>query len=619
MSSILEEPSVATENEAESKVKHLYEACIDEAAVIRRDVEPLIQFVDDLGGWPIVSDTFDEENWILEEVLARIRQFHNTNYLFKHQLMKDVTESSQTLIFLDQPDLGMKSREDFLRDKSDRPVTAYIAYMISIVKELRPKLNDSYIAQEMNAAYDFEREIANASLPKAQRRNYLEIYNKTTIQNLGRMAPQINWFRYLSLVFNDGTLTESEQFNTLNLPYLIQIADVVSRTPKRVVANFLMWRVTMRSMDYLCPRLLYHRLEYRKVVDGDRAAEPRWKTCVKRCKGLMSSAVGAMFIRRHFDEQSKIEAKMMVHDIRGVLLDTLEDTDWMDDDTKQEAVAKATATYDLIGYDETLKNNESVNKEFKDVNITRHNHFENIVELWKNGARQMVAQRKTKFDGREDLESPVTVNAYYLNNYNRMYFPAGILQPPFYFRHNLKAMNYGGIGMVIGHEMTHGFDNTGRLFDREGTLRTWFSSGSIEAFNEKKQCLIDQYSNFSTEVDGKRIHLDGSLTQGEIIADNGGLKQSYEAYRRWVGRRGEEEPQLPGLGLTNDQLFFLNFGQIWCSLYRPEALKQILASSIHPPQYFRVRGAITNSPSFAEAYKCPVGSPMNPKKKCSMW
>ncbi|XP_030842476.1 neprilysin-1 [Strongylocentrotus purpuratus] len=616
---LLEEATLPNENEAESKVKHLYEACIDEAAVIETDVEPLLRFVEELGGWPIISETFDKDAWVLEEVMAQIRQLHNVNYIFKQNTMRDITKSSQTLIFLDQPELGMKSREYFLRDKSDKLVQAYITYMNSIVKELRPDLNDTYIAEEMNAAYDFEREIANASLAKAERRDLLKIYNKTTLQNLGAMAPGINWFRYLNLVFNDDSLLETDLFNTFDLQYLINIADIVTRTPKRVMANFLMWRVTMKSMSYLCPRLLHHRLEYRKVVDGERADEPRWKTCVQRCTVLMSSSVGAMFIRKHFDEQSKIEARKMVQHIREVLLDILEGTDWMDDDTKQEAIAKATATYDLIGYDENLKNNASVDKEFEDVNITRHHHFQNIVELWKSMAKWMVTQRKIYFDGRQDLDSPVKVNAYYQNNYNRMYFPAGILQPPFYFRHNLKAMNYGGIGMVIGHELTHGFDNKGRLFDKDGTLRAWFSSESVEAFNEKKQCLIDQYSNFSSVVDGVRIHLDGALTQGENIADNGGLKQSFEAYRRWVKRRGEEEPELPGLGLSNDQLFFLNFGQIWCSLYRPEALKEILANSAHPPQYFRVLGAITNSPSFAKAYKCPAGSPMNPEKKCTMW
>ncbi|CAH1984049.1 unnamed protein product [Acanthoscelides obtectus] len=226
-----------------------------------------------------------------------------------------------------------------------------------------------------------------------------------------------------------------------------------------------------------------------------------------------------------------------------------------------------------------------------------------------NKLRQPVDKNKWSTD-------PAVVNAFYNPNRNDIVFPAGILQPLFYSQHFPKSLNYGGIGVVIGHEITHGFDDKGRQFDKDGNMMQWWNDKTIRAFRDRTQCMIDQYSRYKiSEVD---LYVNGRMTQGENIADNGGLKQSFRAYRKWVSQYGEEM-DLPGLNLTHDQLFFLNYAQIWCGSMRPEDALSKVRSSVHSPGPIRVLGPLSNSHDFARAYNCPLGSPMNPTSKCSVW
>ncbi|CAG7724758.1 unnamed protein product, partial [Allacma fusca] len=216
------------------------------------------------------------------------------------------------------------------------------------------------------------------------------------------------------------------------------------------------------------------------------------------------------------------------------------------------------------------------------------------------------------------LTYPGVVNAFYIPQYNSITFPAGILQPPLYRSRGPESINYGGIGVVIGHEITHGFDDQGSQFDDEGNAKDWWTEEILRRFLEKAQCIIDQYSGFETEVG----NVNGDLTSGENIADNGGVRQSYLAYQNWIKNNngGQEELRLPGLEqITPDQLFFLGYGNIWCESITLEALQNQLLGDPHSPARFRVLGALHNSATFAEKWGCPVGSPMNPSDKCVLW
>uniref|UniRef100_A0A182UDR1 Peptidase M13 C-terminal domain-containing protein n=1 Tax=Anopheles melas TaxID=34690 RepID=A0A182UDR1_9DIPT len=242
--------------------------------------------------------------------------------------------------------------------------------------------------------------------------------------------------------------------------------------------------------------------------------------------------------------------------------------------------------------------------------------LENILSILRWEAERNLQLLRKPVDKNKWATEPAVVNAFYNPNKNDIVFPAGILQPLFYSQNFPKSLNYGGIGVVIGHEITHGFDDKGRQFDKDGNMMQWWNNATIKTFRERAQCIIDQYSRY--KIDEVGLYMDGRMTQGENIADNGGLKQSYRAYRKWVSQHGSE-PDLPGLNMTHDQLFFLNYAQIWCGSMRPEDALTKIRSSVHSPGIIRVIGPLSNSRDFAEAYRCPLGSPMNPVSKCSVW
>nr|CAI5828590.1 unnamed protein product [Callosobruchus analis] len=240
-----------------------------------------------------------------------------------------------------------------------------------------------------------------------------------------------------------------------------------------------------------------------------------------------------------------------------------------------------------------------------------------MLNAMKFEAQTNFKKLRQPVDKKQWDQGPAIVNAFYSPRQNAIEIPAALLQPLIYSKISPKSLNYGGIGVIIGHEITHGFDDSGRQFDKDGNLRQWWNNATIKAFREKAQCITDKYSRYKV-TDGNDLHINGKLTLGENIADNGGLKQSYRAYRNWVSQHGEEM-QLPGLNLTHDQLFFLNFAQTWCSSIRPERALLAVRSDTHSLGPMRVVGSLSSSQDFAKAYSCPVGSPMNPSEKCSVW
>ncbi|EDO31998.1 predicted protein, partial [Nematostella vectensis] len=340
-------------------------------------------------------------------------------------------------------------------------------------------------------------------------------------------------------------------------------------------------------------------------ITGTRGEDPRWQDCTSGVSGTFGMAIGLLFVDQTFKKESKTSAERMIKDIRNVFIDNLQNLNWMDEKTRKVAKEKAEAIRENIGYPDFIKNKTALELEYSGVRVVYtyfRQHSENLLSVIVNFRWSM---------------NPPTVNAYYSSTDNKIVFPAGILQDPFYEGDHPNSLNYGGIGMVVGHEITHGFDDNGRKFNKDGNLLTWWTNNSIEAFKKKTDCLVKQYSSY--EFHGKKLN--GLQTLGENIADNGGIKQSFQAYQKWKKDNNvEEEKRLPGLEkLSHDQLFFLSFAQIWCSAYRPEAAIRAIENGVHSPGKLRVIGSLSNSNEFAEAWKCPVGSRMNPKDKCAVW
>ncbi|XP_066583083.1 neprilysin-4-like isoform X2 [Prorops nasuta] len=564
-------------NDATVKAKHLFQSCMNYEILEQRMEQPLIQLLEEMGGWPIMDANWSPENfdWLL--TIAQLRLYNN-DILISEWVGPDIKNSDQYVIQFDQTSLGLPTRDYFLQSSNLIYLEAYKHYLIKIATLLgAPMENATVQAEEI---IDFETRLATITSSSDERRNISELYQRMSIGELRVLVPQIDWHRYLTIVLA-RPVNVTEPVVIFALQYIQDLVNLLSKTNPR------------------------------------EQAPSRWKNCVAQVNSNMGMAVGSMFVKKYFDENSKNDTLAMTREMQRSFRELLNRTCWIDDDTKRLASEKVNAMFLRIGYPDFILQRDLLNERYKDVVIRPDKYFENTLNILQHLTR--VEQDRLGSPVNKTLwnTAPAVVNAYYSRNKNQIMFPAGILQPPFYHRHFPRSLNYGGIGVVIGHEITHGFDDKGRLFDKNGNLHRWWKDDAIDGFHRRAQCLIDQYSQYTVSEVGMRI--DGINTQGENIADNGGIKQAFRAYERWLRINGDSEETLPGLNLTGKQLFFLNFAQVWCGSMRPEATKNKLKTAVHSPGKYRVIGTLSNSKDFSEIFNCPVGSPMNPVNKCSVW
>ncbi|XP_032368901.1 membrane metallo-endopeptidase-like 1 [Etheostoma spectabile] len=491
-----------TQNEQDrnaiKKAKVLYNSCMNESLIEQRDSQPLLQLIESIGDWPVASDdwnTTTEEAWSLEDTLAKLTARFHKKVLLDMYVWTDDRDSRRHIIYIDQPGLGMPSRDYYFNDGNYKKVReAYLHFMVSIAKITREDRNltqdDDRVWEEMMQVLELETDIANATSPAEERQDVTVLYNKMTL----------------------GELQSTFNFNGYN------------------------WT---RFIQGCCP------------------------ACPLRCS--------AMAIKEH------------------------------------------------IGYPDHIlqEGNQKLDQEYAHLNFSEEHYFENILENLKSEAHKSLKKLREPVDPDLWIIGAAVVNAFYSPNRNQIVFPAGILQPPFFSKHQHQALNFGGIGMVIGHEITHGFDDNGRNFDKDGNMLNWWSNYSAEHFKEQSQCMVQQYGNFNWKLAGGQ-NVSGISTLGENIADNGGVHQAYKAYLKWVEMEGEE-PRLPGLDMDYKQLFFLNFAQVWCGAYRPEYASQSIKTDSHSPLEYRVLGSLQNFEAFSEAFQCQKGSRMNPELKCRVW
>jgi len=330
---------------------------------------------------------------------------------------------------------------------------------------------------------------------------------------------------------------------------------------------------------------------------------------------VIGMALGSLFIKRAFEGSSKQQATEMIDAIRASFKKGLPDLDWMDDKTRRAAEDKADAVVNMIGFPDYIKDPQKLKEKYDGLNIKPMDYFQNKRNSDDFQQTKTLKRLREPVDKHKWYMTPFTVNAYYSPSRNQIVFPAGILQAPYYDKKFPKVVNFGGIGSVVGHELSHGFDNSGRMYDKYGNYGVmWWTNRSVEQYKARSDCMVHQYSKFSYF----NKHVKGKVTLGENIADNGGLKAAYNAYKEWESKNGAEPP-LPLLNMTADQTFFLAFAQNWCADIRKEVAIVRLDDDPHSPNKFRVLGSLANLEAFAKAFKCPSGSKMNPPNKCHIW
>uniref|UniRef100_A0A182W0E2 Neprilysin, neutral endopeptidase 1 n=1 Tax=Anopheles minimus TaxID=112268 RepID=A0A182W0E2_9DIPT len=605
-------------NDAEMKARHLFVSCMNYELIKQRGLEPLHTLLRSLGGWPVLEpDTWDEASFDWLNLTAALRRYNN-DVLIVEWVGPDIKNSDENIVQFDQTSLGLPTRDYYLQPGNRKYLDAYRLFMVEVIGLLGVPTEAA--RQATDEMIEFETQLANITSTPEERNNVSTLYRKLILEQLHDEVPEIDWTRYLTIV-TERPVNGSDFVVMFAMGYMRELVELIDQTEPRIVANYLMWRFVRHRINNLDDRFLGAKQRFSNALFGRERNPPRWKNCVTQVNANMGMAVGAMFVRRYFDENSKRDTLKMTHELQEAFREILEQTSWIDAPTRGLAEQKVNAMSLRIGYPDFILDPDQLNARYATLEIHPDRYFENTLYVLSHIRRTDQEKLGQPVNKTAWHTAPAVVNAYYSRNKNQIMFPAGILQPPFYHRHLPKAINYGGIGVVIGHELTHGFDDKGRLFDRDGNLHRWWSDQAIEAFHERASCLVQQYSRYT--IDEVGVQLDGENTQGENIADNGGIKQAFLAYNKWLAAQTDrqvlEAETLPGLNVTRTQLFFLNFAQIWCGAMRPEATRNKLKTAVHSPGRFRVIGTLSNSEDFAREYHCPVGSFMNPADKCSVW
>jgi putative endopeptidase len=485
------------------------------------------------------------------------------------------------------------NRDDYLTDNpraTDRRAK-YVEHMARSF-ELIGQSKDKAEA-DAKTVMELETAIAKVTIPQADMRDPVATYHKMTLAEFGKLTPHIDWQRYLQ---QQGAKTTSD-VNVRAPQYFIALDTLVTSTPVDAWKAYLRWHVTNGAMSSLSSAFRKEAFNWQKVTSGVQQQQSRVKQCASATNSALGEAVGEQWIKRNFSPEAKARAAKMVDNLVSALRDRINGLDWMSQPTKVQAVAKLNAFLRKVAYPDKWR-------DYSTLAIKPGSYYENqrVVAEW-NSARSWA--RVGKAPARDEWSmTPPTVNASYSSSLNQIQFPAGILQPPFFDPNADDAVNYGALGAVIGHEMTHGFDDSGRQFDAQGILRDWWTPEDAAKYKAAAQRVVDQFNGY-TVVDSVS-HVNGRLTLGENIADLGGLTVAYYAMEKAIA--GKPHPKIDGF--TPEQRFFLGWAQVWRSLARPEQALNSLKTDSHSPNKWRVNGPLSNMPEFKKAFACKDGDPM---------
>ncbi|XP_030351082.1 neprilysin isoform X1 [Strigops habroptila] len=619
---------------AVQKAKTLYRSCINETTIDSRGGTPLLSLLPDVSEWPVATTDWESSYgtaWTAETAIAQLNSRYGKKVLINFFVGTDDKNSTAHIIHIDQPGLGLPSRDYYeCTGAYTEACSAYVDFMISVTKLVLQERNISFsetdISEQMKRVMDLEKEIANATTKSEDRNDPLVLYNKMTLAQLqNNFSLEIdhkvfNWSKFINDIMSTVQINveNTEHVIVYDPEYLIKLKSILNKYTPRDLQNYMIWRFVMDLVNSLSRNYKDTRNAFRKALYGTTSETAAWRRCANYVNSNMENAVGRLYVQEAFAGDSKHVVQEMIADIRDVFIKTLDELTWMDAETKAKAEQKARAIRERIGYpDEIVTDDNKLNSEYQELDYKEDYYFENIIQNLVFTQKKTLKKLREKVDKEEWISGAAVVNAFYSASRNQIVFPAGILQPPFFSASQPRSLNYGGIGMVIGHEITHGFDDNGRNFNENGDLVDWWTEESARNFKELSQCMVYQYGNFSWDLAGGQ-NLSGINTLGENIADNGGIRQAYKAYENFLKKHGKEK-LLPGLEMNNKQLFFLNFAQVWCGTYRPEYAVNSIKTDVHSPGKFRVIGSLQNSPEFSEAFSCTNRNYMDPAKKCRVW
>ncbi|HJZ77175.1 MAG TPA: M13 family metallopeptidase [Vicinamibacterales bacterium] len=592
---ILEDASKGTDP-ATKKIGDYYASCMDESRIDARGAAALQPVLERIAAWSNLRD--------LPPLLADLHTM-GVNAFFGFGAEADFKEASLVRAIADQGGIGLPDRDYYFRD-DPKSVELRKQYVEHVGKMMALTAATTGAKTAATPAADtvmtIETALAKASLDVVTRRDPAAIYHKMTPAELQALTPSFDW----ALYFRGVAAPPIDALNVTVPDFFKAFDQLIASTPVADVRTYLRWQLVHASAAMLSKPFVDENFRfYGATLTGAKELRPRWKRCVQYTDGDLGEALGQAFVREAFPASAKEDTLKMVRELESSLESDIKGLSWMSDGTKQQALVKLHAVANKIGYPDKWRDYGALQIVRGDAigNSQRANQFE--------FRRQMNRIGKPLDKGEWEM-TPPTVNAYYHPLQNNINFPAGILQPPFYKPGADAAINYGAAGAVIGHELTHGFDDQGRQFDAQGNLKDWWTPDDAKAFDERAQCTVDQYSAF-TAVDDVKVN--GKLTLGENVADNGGLRIALMAYLTSLGSAGGKTLD----GFTPEQRFFISYGQSWCTNSRPERERMLAQTNPHSPPHFRVNGVVSNIPEFAKAFSCKAGQPMVRETSCRVW
>ena len=586
------DPAAAPERR---KIGDFYAACMDEPAIEAAGARPLAPLFAEVAG---VDDA--------ESLLRVAGRLHRRGVpvLFDLSPLPDFKNPTVNIAFLSQGGLGMPDRDYYLsEDAKKRELLAgyreHVARMLALAGQ--PAAEAGADAAKIVA---FETELARVSRPRAEMRDLDKLYNRFDRAGLDRLAPQLPWRAYFEAAGYPGVADLS-----VTVPeFVAALGRLAAAAPPETLRAYLRWHAVNAAAESLSKAFADADFEfYGKRLAGQQEIQPRWKRCVAATSAALGEAIGKVYVAREFAGASKAVALEMIQDVERAFEANLASLAWMDDRTRGRAVEKARKIANKIGYPDVWR-------DYGALAIRRGAHFDNVAAGVSFEYDRQMAKIGRPVDRNEWLITPQRVNAYYQPLANEIVFPAGILQPPFFHKDFPAALNYGAMGAVMGHELTHGFDDQGRKTDGDGVLREWWEPEVAAKFETAARCVADQFGGFEVEPG---VKVDGKLTLGENIADLGGMKEAFLAYRDWERRHGAPQPLVAGL--TDEQLFFVSWAQTWCTLGTPEFLRQQVTVDPHSPGRFRAVAAPMNSGEFHRAFRCAAGDRMVAEPTCTVW
>jgi endothelin-converting enzyme/putative endopeptidase len=589
----LQDPS-QQHSENDRKVGDFYASCMDEATIEKKGLSPIQPELDRIAN---MKDKAQLAHLVADMQLSGATAFFNVN------AAPDAKDATQVILNISQGGLSLPDRDLYLKadPKSIQTREKYAIHVRKMFELLGH--NPDRAKTEADAVLQIETALAKVALDRVSLRDPNKRYHRLPVSELNNLTPDFDWKTYFA------DLNVSVTSLNIGMPEFMKgLEKTLSSSSLDDLKTYMTWHVLRSTAPMLPKRFSDENFAFfGKTLTGVKEQPARWKRCVIATDRELGEALGQKYVEQTFGQEGKERTLRMVNEIEREMAKDIDSLTWMSDETKQQALAKLKAVANKIGYPEKWR-------DYTNFKVVRGDAVGNQMRAAEFERKRNLAKIGQPVDKKEWGMTPPTVNAYYSPQQNNINFPAGILQPPFFYKNGDEAANYGAIGAVVGHELTHGFDDQGRQYDGQGNLRDWWKPEDKQKFLERTGCVVDEYGNFVAVDDVKQ---NGKLTLGENAADNGGLRLAYMALEDALDRKEVKNGKLHGF--TPEQRFFIAFAQVWCENRTDESSRLSALTDPHSAGRFRTNGVLQNMPEFQEAWGCKVGDPMVSTTPCRVW